>query len=533
MSVYATYSYEMDFGLDGTYGHAKSDVTSYVISAAWQAGVQRTWDDFAPPARLRLTVANVDNEWSQENAASRFYGLLRYGLLVRVRATYGTTRTLFIGRLTNVTLTAQAHQAQRQAVLTCEDLMLDLLDAEYVPEVETDVRTDQEIANVLESGIVAYPYASNYWVLGHSTLETDTVLLDNSGLYDLETGIETLAYTGDNAGTDFGVSTQGYLRQIVSAEMGGLFYWNQRSGQFRFLDRQYFLRNGTVQATLTEADLHMNTPPPTWGADLYNAITTNYQVREVGAANTVLWEAPNVPITMTGGKRRSFRARYQSLEQETPARVSATNVITPVKGTDVIVNTASDGSGQDARGYVNVTYKGDATGASIELHNATGTTCYITHLQVRGTPLYIWPREQYTHADPTSIATHGRSANTLDVSMVSDTDKIESYTKIRVARHKDALTRFGRLTFLANQDATLMGHMLDRSVGERVRVNLSGDSWSTHDAQYIIVGEVHQVDAATRQHLCTWIVQPAESLAGWVLEDATLSILEETTHVVF
>lgn len=58
------FTFEFDTERDGTYGGSIDDISDYIISAFWNEGMGNCYDEMAPPAKLQLTLRNLNGEFT-------------------------------------------------------------------------------------------------------------------------------------------------------------------------------------------------------------------------------------------------------------------------------------------------------------------------------------------------------------------------------------------------------------------------------------------------------------------------------------
>jgi len=524
---------KIDWDHDETFDHALSDVTDRVTSAIWTEGFLSGQGDFAEPCALQLTLTNEDGAWWQDNSGATFYGLLAQGLRVRVRRTYNSkTYQQFIGNITAVILDpveAQAGPRTVQIVATGPEQQL--LAEGYTPPLRINTRIDTVIEEVLQR-CLKLPYASSGWILGYSTLGINTRLRDSAGYMALNEAAETLEWAGAGSGTAAGCNAQSYLRQLVAAELGGRMFYDPRAGKMTFHSRRRDYHYPEIVWAMTGSDLvDRGADAVQYGANVINSVTIGYEQIKTGSAGSVLWEI-DTPIQIRGGERREMTAQYRDPDHKT-SRCAATDTIRPVAGVDYIANSQSDGTGDDRLNDLTVTVQFGAESASIKLVNGGGASLYVTTLQVRGTPLVSYDRREFTYSDPASIAQHGRRMlpnGAIDVPMVSAIDTIESYARSLVNREKTARTDIGAIYVRPSVNGSALWHILEYGVGARVNIDLSGDDWMEHDADYVIAGMRHEDDAMTGQYNVTIALWPAAKLRGWKLGYSRLGV--DTTLIL-
>lgn len=472
-----------------------------------------------------ITLASVSLK-----EASTYGGVLKRGLLIRLQATLaGYTWTLYTGKIADLRFEVGSHRS-RSIAIRCVDQMLDLLDLEYQPTLLTDVATSAAIQDVFDKAVLPYPYPHSYWLLGiegYSVLGSATTLYSHA-LTSLDTGKTTLPYVGDNADSGQGVSAQGFLRDVVAAEMGGRFWFDTRTGKFTFYNRHNDILNQTVKHTFTETDF--DEVGYLYADVLANKVTLNIQPREVGAAGTVLWTAPNVPIFIKKGEQRRLTARFHDPDNES-ARIGAQDVLPVRIGTDITINTAEDGSGTAITDRFVISTVASATSAEITLKNENADA-YVTLLRVRGTPLLTYDQMTVEVFDGQSIADNNGiyPMPPKSLRLVSDEATASDYAGYLLSRFKTPFGRFDRVGFAVGEQDDLIVQALDRKPGDRITI---AEAWSGHSQDYYIVGEQHTLSGYPVSHRVTWILKPAVAAEGWILDTATRSNLDSSTILVF
>lgn len=524
----AAYSIQIDFDKDSTYGHAQSNITDYVLDAQWNNGMSQAGQHFANPAQLTLTLDNTGGDFNLEDSGATFYGLFKKGLLVRVQATFSaSTKTLFIGKLYNLPSMVITKYGERPTVsLAARDLMYELLDAEFIPELLTSTTTEAVIQHVFDKAVVALPYASDYWILGEtsSQLGTNTRLVDTNSYVSLETGKTTFAYVGDNTGGDRSVRAQTYLRDAVDGEAGGRFWFDTRTGLFTFHNRHHDI-NYAVDLTVTSDDYDGGQYQPQ--TEVYNRVTVHYSPRKVGSAGSILWSLDNA-LQLGPGETKTVTARYRDATNEA-ARVGATAIIAPVASTDYTANDAEDGTGTDRTTSIFVSCEQGAQQSRISVTNGYRRGVFVTFLQLRGTPLSSFQRQSATASDGTSYYNHDIRDDQITLVAIDDVDFATDVARRRVKQYKDARSVFNSIYLIANNTDTRMTQALTYTIGDVVTVR---DSAISHDTDYVIIGEQHRVTAGgDHTHETTWILSTLDMQQYWVLEDAVLGKLGTTTYL--
>lgn len=518
---------QIDWDHDETFDHALSDISSRVLRATWNEGFLAGQGDFAEPSTLELEILNEDGAWWQDNSAATFYGLLVMGLRIRVRRTYNSkTYTQWIGNIAAVSFDPVPYSGRPKSIrISAVGPEGQLLDEGYMPPLRTNARIDTVIEEVLER-CLKLPYTSSGWILGYSTLGVNTRLRDVTQYISLDTAAETVAWAGAGTGTDSGNNAQSYLRQLTAAELGGRMFYDPRTGKMTFHGRRHDYRYPEIVWTVDGDDLvDPGAESVQYGANVINSVTIGYEQITSGAAGSVLWEIDSA-IQIRGGERREITAQYRDPDNKTE-RCSGTDMLRPTAGTDYAAHDTATGGGAVRTGELSVMVTFGAESARLRLVNTGTQSLYVTTLQVRGTPLVSHDRREFTYSDPDSIALHGRRRlpnGGLDVPMVSAIDTIESYARNIVNRESGGRVDYGAIYVRPTVNGEALWHVLEYGIGARLRLNLSGDEWSEHDAEYVIGGLRHDDDAWANAYNVTIALWPAAALRGWKLGVSKLGI---------
>lgn len=523
----AVYTVEIDIDRDSAYGHARSDLTPYVRALSWNNGMGKGDQEVAAPARLTVSLDNSSGAFDPSRTSALYYGLLNKGTLVRVRATYSSsTYTLFVGKITGISAAAGAYA--HEASLQITDLLNDLLDAEYVPPLQTNVTTGAVLGALFDRGIIALAYTTDYWILGqagYSELGTSTILLGGSSMIAFDPGQTTLAYAGDNAGTEHGISALGYVRDIVAAECGGRFFFNSRTGLFTFHGRHYNV-NYTPAFTLTAADIDGVTYQAQ--EDIVNSINVSFQPRSVGTADSIVWSL-DAPIKLGPDSTKTFTARYRHPDNQS-AHVGVINPLVPTLGTDyqgfidlTLIDISRD---------LIVTVNWGGSSAQVQLTNANAHyTMSVRKLTLRGTPITSYAKQTAAVFDVDSYIAYGIHEKNVTLRALDDEVLATDYANNIIAQFRNGVARAETLTVNANKSDARMTLAMSCAPGTVVTVD---DGESEHNADYVIVGEAHRVRAGGEHtHDVTLTLKPLARAQYWVLGRVGFSELGTTTILAF
>ncbi|MDX2141382.1 MAG: PKD domain-containing protein [Chloroflexota bacterium] len=506
---------ECDWGRDGTFAHALANITDRVKALAWNIGMNDAWQEFAPPSRCEVRLYNEDGAFAPDRLDAPYHGLLANGVLLRVRAWWnGSYRPLWVGKLARIDVSPgeriNRNGGWGEARLTAEDPMLALLDTEVIPTLLRNLSISQAMGVLFERAAFLYPYDSSFWILGHHSVGAARLFICDYAAF--EPALTTLAWVGDHLDQGRGVRAQTYLRDLVAAEAGGRFFWDARAGVFRFHNRHHDAQ-AVLTATLTEDD--MTGAQAAYGEDVANVVTVEYQPRALGSAGSVIW---NTAFRLKARQTKTFIARHRDANDPT-ANVAALDVIPPVPGFDLTAKRYYPPPAPltpDVSGALLVTTEAGASASKITLYNPLSYQVEGT-LQLRGTPLTSFARTQVTVLDAHSIAAHDRREKHLSLPAVDDDEYAAGIAAVTLQRFKDAHHRLHSISFVAQHGDILRAAALERTIGDRVHIR---EAWSAHAADYIIVGERHQVDIAAHEQRVTWILKPLAREVYWVLQDA-------------
>lgn len=540
MGVNATYSFFMDFARDQFFAHALSNLSSRVISMEWSAGQSEPYGEFAPPARATVVLSNHDNMLMPDKTSSPYYGLFTKDTYCYIGWTWyffgnPVMRQAWSGKLKKTQIGTQrmANPNSATVTLSFEDFTMDLQQQEFFPTLQTNVRTGDAIAAAItEAGITAPRNDGYFAILDASNLDTDTYLHEQYTV--ASTGDTTLNYVGDNSDTGKGVNLQGYLRDIVAAELGGRFNGNPNTGVApysftkRYRDLLYYIGNGGTDYTLNSN--FIESVDYRYGDDVVNDVTVNFQPREIGIAGTILGNIDK-PIQLSPLSGRTFSLRYRDPDSR-DARIGALSQDDLVSGVDYIANAASDGSGGDMTSFLGVSASHKAQSTEFQLYNTSATTAmYVTTLQVRGTPLYTYSSMSVNEVDAESIEAYNRQRKSYSIKLIDDEDIARDYARLQVNRFKDPFGRFQSVTVVLNDDYDLMSFGYETAGGTGYLVTVNDLNYTGMQRDYVIVGYRTNFDAASLIHRMTWILKPLARERYCILDRVGFAELDSTAYL--
>lgn len=535
LTVGQRYAYSINFDTVTTGGltlkSGGTTIAAYSTAGTKTGTFTATGSDFtiANTSACDVTIDSVSVK-----ACPKYYNRLKKGVLLKLRSTYnGTTTTLWQGCIEAVDFFIGSY-GNRTVMLRAHDPMRELLECDYTPQLLQNVTTDAALDDVFDSATLVYPYKHTYWVLeyaGYSELDTNTYLF-NQAVTNFETGKTTMAYVGDNADKGHGVSAQAYLRDIVIAECGGRFWWDARNAQFAFHNRQHDLLNTTIDAAYTDTDV--DSASYTYGKDVFNYVTVNYEPRAVGSSGSVLWVDDTVPYTLKVGETKKVTARYRDPNSK-GSRVAGLNMLPLAAGTDFTATSANttDPLNSDYSNRIGLSPVYNAQTAEITLNNYgyRNRDVTVTKLQVRGTPLTTFESTFVTAQDVQSQIDNSLIKKEFNIKLLQDQDTAQQFANYFVNRYSRPVGRVQQIVFTTSKNDSKMSNALTLTVGNKISFT---DSWSGHSANYIIVGERHDVTVGEEYlHRCTWVLKLDARAVGWILEQVGRGELEQNTYLGF
>jgi len=453
------YRYWLDVDRDGTFSNPASEITTYVISTNFSWGLTDAYQEFANPAAMQMTLDNSTRIFNPSREDSVYYNGINKGTMVRIRAEFNGEFFEADYKVTAIQLTAGAssYNAETQNMnitLAGTDAMWRLLDAEFKPMFQEDVRVDEAMQTVFDRAVIAYPYEGMYATLDLSTLN-DCSLLDSSITTDFEEARQTLTEVGDNSDTGMGISAQGFLRELLLAEAGGRFWFNPPTNKFTFHNRWHDTQNFIPVFEMNTGMCLRDSMTLLYGDDLINDVTINYSPRQYGVANSTIWESDQVPIRLFPEEVVTITGRYRNPDNEAE-RIGATDVHPPLAGTDYDAWNAVELELVNLLADLQLSFVDNASSGDITMTNRGQDVMWVHMLKVRGTPIYIHNPETVQRTDLESINQHDRHATVRDIKLMTDVNDAEGYANLIIKRFKTPRTRFPSVTFIANQTDELM-----------------------------------------------------------------------------
>jgi hypothetical protein len=534
--------FEADWNRNGLYDHAYADISGYVLSAEISYGLDTPYQMVAPPAQMTLLLDNSNGEWNVGRASAKFAGLLQRDVLIRAKWHDGTTQR-YIASLKIVAIQLPPGPiGPRVITVTCQDWHADLMSAIYDPVLDVSARTSEAMAAMWATGILPTPYASRWWVLDASPLDTDTTLFApvTAGLFTIYQGQTTLDYVGNNLDAQGnGVSALAFIEEMCAAEMDGRFFYYGTSAYpaHIFLNRTALAINYTAVTpiAMTPADFTEGGIQYEYGYNQCNSLELTAYPRKAGSAGTELARASSV-FALEGLSSRTMTLRYRDPDNPN-GTCAATTIIAPVASTDYTANLAADGSGEDYTNNLVVVVTNKTSAAEVVLSNTATGKIYVTLLKVRGTPLTALQPATMTAVDASSIEQYGLFKQTRTIAGVDDLDLLQQYADYYVRNFSIPRTEFRRVTVDMQNEDTAAAPFLYKQF-QTIFFNITiTDPWMEDEPvlprRYWVVGKRHIINGPARTWEATWLLEDFLITAMWRLDRDQLSVLDVSTKLHF
>ena len=532
-------SFIVDWDRDGTYDHALSNITSYVVRAEWTLGFQEPYQPMGGPSQLLLTLDNDNGAWNVLDSSSTFYNVIQGEALVQIRYSSGTTWYLGTYKTVGLKIDPGRHGG-RYVTLVAQDWYDDFMSITYDPPLTTDTHTGDAIRNAFEDvGVPGFPLGALNFIVDASTLDETTKLPDYFGEGYINTfqGQTQLEYVGDNIDTGSGITLANFIREMCEAEMVGRwrFQINTANGRPCY---SYYART-TLAEYADDGNTHVIDTDDFYNAtylyneNLCNWLEVTFYPRAVGDAGTEIAHIES-PLSIPGLGSRVFTLRYR--DPSNPDGVcAATTIIQPVASTDYTGNLESDGSGEDYTSNLVVTVENLTNAAKVTVNNTALGAVYLTLLNIRGTPLTASQPIQLRSIDGSSTAAYGIRKLTKTVAGVNDEELVQSYADWFVHNWGQPRAEYRSITFDYNEqtDAGLATYVYEPlSDTEPLIITDNWTEGASTPQSYWVCGMHSVVQSGVWE--VTLILENYLNMSGyWQLENAILGILDETTRLAF
>ena len=486
----------VDWNADGDYADAYDDITGDTLSMSWTRGrdyaSQLTGNSIAGQATFQLL--NDGGKFSPSNTSSDLSPNLVPGRSIQIQAGEGSFPYLFplsfedvprwTGRIERITPSPSG-----DAVPTCEIVAFGPLG--YLNQfalqlaTETGVTTNTAIGSILDG--VGWPSADRTLDTGATTIPRFWV----SGLAVIDA-----------------------LRKVEEVEAG--FVSESKDGKVVFQNRYHRLTESTSttsQVTFSDASgadnpyISLNQEDPLGTiANHIEAEVRTYAVASVAA----LWTHPETGAdspTLAPGESKIFEAFY-------PNPSSATNAVevnawtTPAATTDILANTASDGSGTNKTSDITIAAAKTGERMTVTLSNAaSGVSVYLTKIQARGTAVTTLNPVIVRAIDTASQTKYGERKYEAESRFFPNSTEAQAWCDYHLAVYEspvDILTL--RFSAAVNDN---IEPALNLDLSNRVTITGTNAAELGFSSDFFIEAVAHNVTDGGTNHVVEWQLSPA------------------------
>lgn len=457
-----SYGLFMEF-VSGSY----TNVTDYVVEASIRRSAAGLFRDFQA-GELTTTLDNSDARFSPAKTSSPLYPNVKINRRCYFQASYGgSAYTLFTGRINEISI-APTLESGRRVTFVARDELMPILEKTITTTVFDTVNAGSVVAAVFVDASV------------------------NSYSVDVLTDILPYAsFDKITAGTA--------LQRLI--ETGAYNFYVDQNGISRFRTRHWDQEGfSAVQASYSSLfDLTYTLDE----GQIINAARIRGIPRDVVVVNSpVAYTIGSIPIAASGGI--GFFLDYIDPENSEPS--PAVNLITPVAGSDYLINASEDGTGANLTGTssLSIAFFGQSVVASV--WNGTGTAGYLTRFQVRGDIFRRFPAIGGDKVDDSSQAIYGDKSFELTSEFLGEQAQQDAYAQYLVARNKEPK---GRITPILKNE---FPDVIQRNLGEVIHITESNLGVS---AKFVVIGLEHNIisqDAGWEHELALEVEETRDEL---------------------
>lgn len=361
-------------------------------------------------AMADITLDNSDDRFTPSNALSPYYGHLGNGRPMRLYVGFQDTDKIqvFVGVTEGM---PKIDEANKTVKFHCIDFIRQLQNTELNQTVMlTDSRTDEVISTVLQAG-------------GLSTAQ-----------FNLDVGSVVIPFAYFPKGTKIGTA----IREITEAELGATYM--DENGVIRFENRTNWNSKSQSWEFTPRNTIDISTPDE---STVVNSVEVFSQARVVQAKQK-LWEndgavqfsdnSKELPVGETKEVFIDFKDDYGDLPvTSADDPVYVTSATTSLFATNV----AEDGSSIAITG-VTVVATLFSTAMKLEFTNSGAGTCFITQLEVWGTPAKVSQDIYELVQDSDSIAEYEEHAIKIENNYIQDSTAAQSIAQLVISDRNEA-----------------------------------------------------------------------------------------------
>jgi hypothetical protein len=340
-----------------------------------------------------------------------------------------------------------------------------------------------------------------------------------------DVGMGTFAYALDSTRSESMTATSEFAR-LASSELGYVFV--NKSGAIVFEGRR---RRG-AQAAAENQFVFTRTvdalPSPRDRKSISNRVRVVTHPRRVETSPVVLYRLVQPQELGPGEEYKPFGG-YVDPNQRA-SRVGASSTVPLVSGTDYAANMNADGSGADMTSSLIVTANTTGNGVSFYVQNTSGSTIYLTKLQVRGYALYDYEQAVMQAEDEHSRMRYGLRVIDFDMPYESNGIVGQSAAYYILGITKEPAHAAHSMTFIANDNDDLMRQAMNREISDRVYISEPATGLLGSRAYYVNGTSFTISQGIMRM---TFTLAPADQNVYWLLAVPGASELGVTTRLGF
>lgn len=517
-----------------------TDITSDVVSsikATWGITGNSPLDRVAQTGTLTFDVNNADKKYTP-GSTTYLSGFVK-GTLIRLTLTFdGTDYLKFYGIIDNIKIQSGETGTRRATVSVVDWIEIASTYPLILPTSYTSRRADQGVSLIVNQ-MPIQPRVRDFAVTDdifdiifdvvksrtRALAEFAKLIISEFGYLYLrkdKTYGETLVVEGRHDRDS--VATQSII-PVSTANSSKLL---DEDGTF-ILDE-----DGSIilcdETTTYDFDNTMLSLDTVYGKNFYNYVTVRNYPRYVGTSISVLYKI-NAPILLVAGETKTNLKGAFTDPDGGGTQINGQSMLAPVATTDYQMFQNSNGTGTDLTANLSVTATYGVDGVSYTITNNGATDGYVTKLQSRGYPVYIYnPVEQYT-TDNTSILQNGYSELLVDQKYSPTLLPNIGLAQILLNQEKDARVVINKINLLANTSYEHMISFLNHDVGSLIKV--VEDQTGTNN--YFFIQQVTFEIGVNGIINYSYLLKEATSIQDsyWTLQTAGKSELQQTTFVSY
>ena len=534
MAAYLDYR-EIKVYLDGGWFDITSDIVS-PIKCDWGISGNSPLDRIAQAGTMSFDVNNINKNYSPGSATT--YGIIK-GTPIKLTLAYdGATYVRFYGLVDEVKIQSGDRGTRRATINAVDWMEIASTYPLILPQSYTNKRADQGVTLIVDA-MPIQPQARDF----ATTNDTFGIIFDV-----IKSRTKALTEFAKLMLSEFGYL---YLRKdklygetlMIEAKhdrdsgitQSTIPVTSDTSGRMLAEDGSYVLAEDGYkiindESTTYDFDNSMLSLETIYGDNYYNYVVVRNYPRLVGASTAVLYQI-NAPISLAAGETKTNLKGSYTDPVAGGTQINGTGMTTPVSGTDYKMYQNSDGTGTNLTANLSVTADYGTDGVIYTITNTGGTAGYVTLLQARGYPVYVYnPVEQFTQ-DNASVLQNGYNELLVDQKYSTTLLPNIGLAQVLLSQEKDAKVVVSKINLLANTSPQHMNSFLQYDVGSLIKIE--ENQTGTND-YFFIQAVDFQIDLGGVIKY-SYLLKNAVTLSSsyWTLETAGKSELESTTFVSY